>query len=969
MSHLPQSQRGVPTPKTASSLDTASTPEAEGGLQRSAPAFQLQGAARPKAKPASGKGLPPEMIDGFLLTTGVDLSEVPVFYNSPKPQKVQAHALADEEGIHLGEGQEAYLYEEAAHKVQQLQGKVHPTTDVNGTAINAEASMEGAAIRMGEAAKAATQQPATQQHPQTAAPVSAPATKVAQRAINPTAQDYKDYATLSVMTIGALEKYAQLQADWHVSSKLTDPERDILRGLLDLARQPDILAGCFNMKASDVQAEIALSGMPHVLKYLGHYAQAVKRKPFQISPVTAIKDAILSGQALEILKAGFPEWVLGSAMLERDFKYIRDGKLAADVVNYYATSVPQPIFQANNGMDFISFYNMKAAGGVDPLKYSTSNLKGNVRNFHRFEPAALDQLDTNAADLSKSKPLILILHSTVDHNGAFHRDKELTKVIKNTTNNTIMLEGKESLADVQAEIPTLAKKYGKNDKIDQVMVAGHGNSNVTQMAGKVEEDPATHKLREVGDDINLSTNLKASEALFNEILNNMDKLDPVTGLSDPNRQTHRRILFNACLTGSNNISGITLDPDPKIARPQITAWLSTNKNLVDWVTGLAATNKGDDIKGVGSVASFSVAGLMNATGGLDINSTIDPKITASKLEYVEEGKEPLGALRAVLESWSKDEAKTKLAMQSRIAKPLKTWDGVLIQSLYDLIINSFWTNANAIQVLGQIAGILAETKQEPHCRVEQLYGAETQTVVEPVWLALEKSDEYLRSPFFIQLVMQQGRMTMNGVSKGEAKFYTALETFTCQSAQKYVDIKYLIAKSHLGPLLKGSASKGRTMLALLTLLEDKTNASATKYLTKQLDAKDQFPSVLGVNALLGGLATEDDILRLLGKLPPLPTSSATTVATPKTNQDANMSQNKEAQNTEYVQSITKRGEITAPTAKVFKDSGKATEIGTLSAAAKVNIFGSTSDCWAIEHQQDPTTPGAAFVLKADVKLL
>jgi hypothetical protein len=51
---------------------------------------------------------------------------------------------------------------------------------------------------------------------------------------------------------------------------------------------------------------------------------------------------------------------------------------------------------------------------------------------------------------------------------------------------------KESLAEVQGDIDPLAKKYGKGDKIDQVMFAGHGAARVIELAGKVRMALSAH---------------------------------------------------------------------------------------------------------------------------------------------------------------------------------------------------------------------------------------------------------------------------------------------------------------------------------------------------------------------------------------------------------------------------------------------------------------------------------------------
>ena len=51
--------------------------------------------------------------------------------------------------IHIASGQEKHLPHEAWHTVQQKQGRVKPTTSVNGTAVNDNAGLETEADVMG----------------------------------------------------------------------------------------------------------------------------------------------------------------------------------------------------------------------------------------------------------------------------------------------------------------------------------------------------------------------------------------------------------------------------------------------------------------------------------------------------------------------------------------------------------------------------------------------------------------------------------------------------------------------------------------------------------------------------------------------------------------------------------------------------------------------------------------------------
>lgn len=94
-------------------------------------------------------GMPNNLKSGIENLSGMNMSDVRVHYNSAKPASVGAHAYAQGSNIHLGPGQEKHLAHEAWHTVQQKQGRVQPTTSVNGVAVNDSPSLEKEADVMG----------------------------------------------------------------------------------------------------------------------------------------------------------------------------------------------------------------------------------------------------------------------------------------------------------------------------------------------------------------------------------------------------------------------------------------------------------------------------------------------------------------------------------------------------------------------------------------------------------------------------------------------------------------------------------------------------------------------------------------------------------------------------------------------------------------------------------------------------
>jgi hypothetical protein len=94
-------------------------------------------------------GLPSQLKSGIESLSGIGMDDVRVHYNSAKPAQLQAHAYAQGSDIHVAPGQERHLAHEAWHVVQQKQGRVKPTLQLKGVAINDDSVLEREADTMG----------------------------------------------------------------------------------------------------------------------------------------------------------------------------------------------------------------------------------------------------------------------------------------------------------------------------------------------------------------------------------------------------------------------------------------------------------------------------------------------------------------------------------------------------------------------------------------------------------------------------------------------------------------------------------------------------------------------------------------------------------------------------------------------------------------------------------------------------
>ncbi len=802
-----------------------------------------------------------------------------------------------------------------------------------------------------------------------------------------------DAAAVRTMTLQEFNTHATEQADWHANPALPKkPIRDHLRELLFFARTNNgaALPACDEMRIHDLLVALKKHG-DEALRSLRKYADIVRRgEPINLKKTTNVKAAIDWGKNAEMLIPAFGDNILKGAMTEDAFVTMVDFDLVDGVIDYYQSVKPTPIFQANNGRDFYSYAQISHNDGKKPKDYKSTIIADKIRNYHRFTKTALDRLVINYGDKSKAKPLTLIVHSSLDHNGAFHRDPNLDAVITNNNMLTLMIEGATTLAEVQGDIGPLAQAYGRRGKIDQVMLAGHGGAQLIEVAGELRGGGQLNRrgeLEEVNEDIDLRGRSKrrAARALFDELLRNMDE-DPAmlekTGKSLgstklPPTEPHRRILFNACLTASNDI-GVALDPKNKAeARRQIRGWLANNQNLVSFLIGRAAAMSRSEVTVRGSVASHGRLNMLADDDSLDLISADDPKLTASKIEYVKHGTEPMGVMRAVLECWSvaeeKDRALLVSRMMARVANKSPEWNLAVIERCMYVAMRHYWDNGKALRYLTFIAGELSHAKSESSCKVAHFANTrQTNFVGAFVLRDLSRATAWTDVPR-IALVVHQVRMLLgkDGAGPGEAFINQLGAHFDCRRARRFVDLAEL--RPLIGTLLGGAGSaKGKLVLALLSYVKDR-NATAKAHLEHVLDARPapnhtSFDPTLRVGALLNGISTEDEVLIRLGRKPDPFANAAPAPADPT----GNLAPRGEELNTMRLQSVNWEATISkAGGASLYTKPDAASKVTRLKRNATVKIIAHNELWFAVAYSYGAGlvgsgTPGTAFVLRDQV---
>ncbi len=97
-------------------------------------------------------GMPDNLKAGVESLSGMDMSDIRVHKNSPKPATLQALAYTQGSDIYVSPGQERHLPHEAWHAVQQKEGRVQPTMHMDGVAVNDQSALENEASVMGKKA-------------------------------------------------------------------------------------------------------------------------------------------------------------------------------------------------------------------------------------------------------------------------------------------------------------------------------------------------------------------------------------------------------------------------------------------------------------------------------------------------------------------------------------------------------------------------------------------------------------------------------------------------------------------------------------------------------------------------------------------------------------------------------------------------------------------------------------------------
>jgi hypothetical protein len=817
---------------------------------------------------------------------------------------------------------------EATHVIQQQAGvQLKGGVGQAGDAYEQQADAVAGAVERGESAVHLLE------HGPAAAGRSTGSGVQRQVAVRPVpAQAQPDAAVLS-MTATAFIEYTRQQADW--STHFTGPQKGPLQHLLhDLLAEPALPAGLGGFSMTTLLAAPPADWVT-LRRYCAAVHAAATVPTAKMSAATTLARALEIGAALPRLEGA----VGGGTVLFHITsptsvdQLIGDGRV--DELILYCLA-KQPQWLAPDGKEFDSFRRMSR---FFFLRYAAL---GDVRNLHHFDDAALARLQADAGGGHAGRPLAVILHNGVDHNGAFHHDGHLTAAITGNPHRVVMIEGRDSLGAVETEVRQVAAAYG-GGQINQVMIAGHGESRVIEQAGTTSPAADAQGRPTVeghGDDIDLDSNHAATMQLFNTLL-------PLMGGADS------RIVFNACLTASSDIK---LDPgSPVLPQTQIANQLAARPSLVDTVRGMVAA-RGGTTTVLGGNGSFPEGpDFIDASGNFDINWTGDPALTSvDRLDYVRRGIEPTGVLRAVLEHWQPPPAAPApppawlVAVNDRLTRPTNGWDGAIITHALRQI-QGAPANAQQISDLAHAVAAISECLFPDEARVDRLVNGVAAALRPLLFSAVEGSTDWpgYEDAAAIPIYEVWARIT--------AAKYPALIThlttsgFTTSRAEPYLDWGFL-NDTDLGHLLPGAAraapTRGHLVIACSSIRNGPPSRVSREFLIAIARANgNHFPAALAITSVADD-SSEEEILQAIG----LAGSGASSRAGGPTVVDANVDANNDGTNESYVDRTAGYGAvINCSVLRVHAGpDNAAAEIGFLNAGDQVFVQGTRNGWCSID---------------------
>jgi hypothetical protein len=770
---------------------------------------------------------------------------------------------------------------------------------------------------------------------------------------------YRSDEDLKKMTLSAFDAHAVAQADWAVSPEIA-ADKEALRSLLSFARADDglVLGSCGRFLVSDLLAgrigQSVDTRDPDLARYSRDVSADRRRSITITKPAERVVDAVAWGAAIGELEGKIAPWKLMRAIPQTEESpclglLVTAGRVT-DLVTYVLAV--GPVLDAFTGADIHSFIEFCAEGGLTKYAGYRSALP-QIRDYHRFTVPQLDALARNHAAgpanaAGARQPVCVVLQSGYDEVGVFHRDDNLTAVIERTTFLTVLAQGSADLGALTTHLATFAT-WGPGGKIDELMISGHGNAQVMQLAGEPylsdENDGYQEGNRTLTVDPTADTDDRdASRNLMGEI---------VRVLRD---DADSRVVLNACLTASNSVTA-ELSADPGTAATEIQDAIRADPSLATALQLALGTARGQVL---GANGSFGQSGLLKG-GRIDIELDTDDALTGSKLRYVAEGADAEGVLRATLESWSDERGPTIEAARVRVASTESEtgWEKSLIRELLRIVVANP-DNASVIQALAGSAAALAELPLAAKCLAEavpEILAAVPTDHRDAILTSLSQNPVWSDAPDrrHLPAVLLQVWALHSPDKVADLLAFLDRTTFTTQDAADrfaLTSLETLLARLVPTPDVVATPPRGTFLMALLYMVDRKGAAPkpVIEYITAVAGPTSGFPDTCGVAALLVG-RTAQQVLQDAGVLSE---SGATSTSTPA---PMNLDPARSGENSLRVESVTwkRRTPPDTPAGAYLQPSGD--PAAEIPGGTNLHVIGRTTG----ERRKSPASSTALFL--------
>ncbi|HEV7557116.1 MAG TPA: SH3 domain-containing protein, partial [Kofleriaceae bacterium] len=528
----------------------------------------------------------------------------------------------------------------------------------------------------------------------------------------------------------------------------------------------------------------------------------------------------------------------------------------------------------------------------------------------------------------------------------------------------LIVQGMADPAGAAAEVNRIADDYGQREwtwdpkvswlpvlgpgRLGQVVIAGHGEATRVEMGSPgtgAWADETNHRVGYDGNDIDRKDPTKnGTELLFDTVIKRMDPKDV-------------DIVFAGCLVASHDVPKDTkVGANSAQAQKNLQAAIAAHPNLAEYVKSrIAVASATGKVTAANASATFDSFQVDPVTGKMGIDKPTEPKLGGTKLEYVQQGKEPEGALRAAIECFADPAigpAKVTTEIRARVTALAAStdWWEVITRVGFELCLPGkgdvdAHKLLDVVSRIGRWFDMLWDNTSDVGAAASNTKPGEAKKVYAGMLSTANAGEAH------IAVGANEAWMKFDA-SKG-TPFMAALTAsgFTRDTFKKF--LVRSIVDPQLAKLVPTTASPSVGQLLLALSIASQAGKSMPLAVRNMLRAAaggkktTTFPVALGVPALLAPYP-ESQILDDIG----LGTSAPVVVAKGPPTIDGNVDANADGKNETYIDVSPHGASVLAADLPVHsKPSTSAPVIATLHKPDQVQVMGKTEDgTWAMIDQ-------------------